>query len=230
MGDARNGEARPARDAGPSGVRNDPVERTQAAYQLAADAYAAANRDRSGIAYLFDAFLAAVPAGAWVLDVGCGPGWDTAALRAAGRRAIGLDLSPAMLRAAEVQVPLVVADMRCLPVRGRVDGIWACASLLHLPHDKVPATLAGFYRALRPGGVCVLSVKAGARSSNVWTAHTYGHAAARYFALWGAAELDAVLAEAGFVVEQRWDVPAPQGRWLSRLVRRAALRGSSGLA
>jgi SAM-dependent methyltransferase len=54
-----------------------------------------------------------------VLDVACGAGRHSRALRDAGARCFGLDLSAALLRRARsaAGVPLVRADMRALPIR-----------------------------------------------------------------------------------------------------------------
>lgn len=54
-----------------------------------------------------------------VLDVACGAGRHSRALREAGARCVGLDLSAALLRRARstAAVPLIRADMRALPVR-----------------------------------------------------------------------------------------------------------------
>ena len=67
-----------------------------------------------------------LPAGARVVDVGCGPGQHTLMLRGCGLRTVGLDLSSGMLRA--LAVPgLVQADMRALPLGlGSLEAIWCC--------------------------------------------------------------------------------------------------------
>lgn len=41
------------------------------------------------------------------------------------------------------------------------DGVWASASLLHVPAPTLPDILARVHRALRPGGVFVASFKSG---------------------------------------------------------------------
>ena len=78
--------------------------------------------------------------GARVLDVGCGPGRDAAWLAEQGYDAGGVDLSIRMLRQGQargVTAPLIQADMRHLPFRrGSFQGLWACASLLHLPKEQ----------------------------------------------------------------------------------------------
>jgi demethylmenaquinone methyltransferase / 2-methoxy-6-polyprenyl-1,4-benzoquinol methylase len=108
------------------------------------------------------AVRAARPAGAAVLDVGCGTGDLAFALARAGAASVvGADFSPAMLRAARAR-------------RGSASLAWLAADALRLPFpdrtfDRVtnafvlrnlvdlPAAFAEFHRVLRPGGrlVCL---------------------------------------------------------------------------
>lgn len=99
-----------------------------------------------------------------VLDVGCGPGADTAPMTDAGIDVVGLDLTPAFLREAREQAPdarFLRGDMRTLPITpGAFEGLWSSAAFLHLPRSDAVPTLAGFHRALAPGGALLLSVMA----------------------------------------------------------------------
>lgn len=104
--------------------------------------------------------LAELVPGPLVLDLGVGPGESSLeALRAApGRRAVGLDLSAAMVRRtaaraarAGLRLPLLRADAQRLPVRsGALDGVTG-HSVLYLLPDPAEA-LAEVARVLRPGG------------------------------------------------------------------------------
>jgi ubiquinone/menaquinone biosynthesis C-methylase UbiE len=62
------------------------------------------------------AFVNAVPAGATVAGIGCGPGRDAAALTEHGLRVFRLDISLSMLRPGD-PARIVQADMRALPIR-----------------------------------------------------------------------------------------------------------------
>jgi SAM-dependent methyltransferase len=170
---------------------------------------------------LLERFAAAVPAGGLVVDVGCGPGRDLRLLHGRGFRTVGMDLSARMLTRARRQGatgPLVQADMTRLPLRpGSADGLWLCASLLHVPKRAAPAVLALLARTLRGGGPLALIVRQG--DGERWT-RTGGW---RLFTYWQPDELDQTLGTAGLRVRWRETSPDQLGRdqaWLWRIVTR----------
>ena len=91
-----------------------------------------------------------------ILDLGCGPGRDLRFFRSLGHRATGLDGSKefvAMARAPSgCQVLLQDFLAMDLP-RDRFDGVFANASLFHVPSLEMPRVLAELRDALRPRGV-----------------------------------------------------------------------------
>ena len=86
-----------------------------------------------------DRFIAALPAGASVLDLGCGSGAPVALnMAASGLRVTGLDASPALISLCRDRMPdhrWIVGDMRSPPLRERFDGVLAWDSFFHLGHD-----------------------------------------------------------------------------------------------
>lgn len=201
-------------------------EITIATYDQIAPFYYDDWRDRSAIQHHLTRFadmlraygLSALP----VIDVGCGPGFDAAVFRQSGLRAIGLDLSLAMMNAGRPEFggDYILADMRQLPLASGVGGLWVGASLLHLPRDEVPAVLRGFASTLTAGGLLYLSVKAGRGAE--WTAESHGQPLPRYFVYWQPRALDQVLCAAGFEIVEGSLSPAGQAtRWLIRFARKA---------
>ena len=196
---------------------------TSATYDQIAGEYAA----RPGLGDTMDAtrrrFAARLAPGARVLDVGCGPGHDTAALRALGLRVVGLDRSRGMLAQARQRgaLPLMLGDMRHLPAPdAMLDGIWACASFLHIPMRDAPAVLREFHRALRPGGVLYIGVKRG--DGERWVEHESGRR--RFFMFYREDQLDALLRSTGFAIREGWASVDSRGRpedWIGRLAETA---------
>lgn len=201
----------------------NPLEKTQETYRHIAAAYAQANAvSSSSIAQQIAKFVALVPLGGWVLDVGCGPGMDTAVLRQNNLQAIGLDYSHEMMVAGRdtqgFQGPFIRADMRRLPVGGYIAGLWVCASLLHLARADVLPTLHEFHRVLQPGGILYLSVKLG--DDEAWVDTPYDEGRQRFFTYWQPETLDALLETAAFQIIDGWEEKGRRDTWLVRYARK----------
>jgi SAM-dependent methyltransferase len=198
---------------------------TTATYNQIAEIYYEKWRDRSAIHHHLTRFVEMIRAygldGLPVTDVGCGPGFDADFFRRSGLRALGLDLSTAMMKAGwpEFGGDYVQADMRHLPLATGIGGLWVSASLLHLPREEVPAVLQEFARVLTAGGLLYLSLKAGEGAE--WTAQSHDVPLSRYFVYWLPDALDQVLRSAGFQIVDGWLSPADQGAgWLIRFARK----------
>ncbi|MFE3196084.1 class I SAM-dependent methyltransferase [Nocardia sp. NPDC059240] len=116
-------------------------------------------------------FVGRLRDGAVVVDLGSGSGRDARLISAAGHTVIAVDRSRPLLErclvsaSPEHRIIGVNADLVALPFApGSIDGIWACGSLLHLPHSEIPDVLARCYEMLRPGGPMGLSMKEGSGS------------------------------------------------------------------
>ncbi|GJM40812.1 MAG: tellurite resistance [Ardenticatenaceae bacterium] len=202
------------------------LQKTRETYRKIAADYALAWQQRGSIDIQLAKFVSLLPKGAVVLDVGCGPGMDTAVLKSHQLNAIGLDYSHEMMRVGRDEygydAPLVQADMRWLPVGQQLDGIWACASLLHLQRDEVLPTMQQFCRILKPNGVLYLSVKEG--EGDKWVPTTkYGHNSARFFTFWQPETLDTLLEAAAFEIIESWIEEGKTDRWLVRYARKREL-------
>lgn len=173
-----------------------------------------------------DRLAAALAPGSRLLDVGCGPGVDSAYFRRAGLRVVGVDLSWGMLQAARAVpgVALAQADMGRLPFAdadgaGAFDAVWAMASLLHVPRAQAGVVVGEFGRILPPNGWLYVSVKEGHGSG--WQPVSYGHAAPRYYTYWQADALTDLLTAGRFAVVEAWRKAGSSGTvWLAVLARR----------
>jgi ubiquinone/menaquinone biosynthesis C-methylase UbiE len=194
---------------------NERLLRTRRSYDRIAARFLENTRDRSVISFWLERFAESVGSGATVLDLGAGPGCDSAELRRRGLRAISLDLSLGMLRAGlqEFPGPRVQGDARQLPFRnGSLEGVWANASLLHLSSEEAAASVREARRVLGVHGLLHVSVKSGAGAG--WESERYGEP--RWFQYWSGADLDALLTTAGFRVVASWSNSTPRADWLVR--------------
>ena len=104
-----------------------------------------------------------LPRRAHILDFGCGSGRDTKAFLDAGYTVEAVDGSSELCRAASEYTGISAKQMlfQDLDVEGIYDGIWACASILHLPKAELAAVLEKIAAALKPDGVLYTSFKYG---------------------------------------------------------------------
>ena len=108
---------------------------------------------------LENSFVASLPFGGLVADLGCGPAYDGLRLAAKGLRVVGMDLSSGMLGVASENLNghVVQADLRELPIASeQIHGIWNVASLLHVPDQDTLTVLIEFRRVMKPSGPLVL--------------------------------------------------------------------------
>jgi SAM-dependent methyltransferase len=143
----------------------------------AAEAPTYAKRSRVADHERLDAFLAMLPAGAAILELGCGCGRDTEAMRAKGFEVAPTDGSPQLAREAEIRLgtPVNVLLFGDLDERDRYDGVWARACLLHVPRNDLAGIIGRVRLALRAGGVFYASFKAGEREGRDRFGRYYNH-------------------------------------------------------
>jgi superfamily II DNA or RNA helicase/SAM-dependent methyltransferase len=108
-------------------------------------------------------FLLHIPNGGRILDAGCGSGRDAKAFKNLGHQVDAFDASPELANLASAHIGQAVSVISFLDFDqvDTFDGIWACASLLHLPEADVPKALAKLWAALKPGGTLYVSFKLG---------------------------------------------------------------------
>lgn len=130
------------------------------------DEYADAFFDRTAlddVRHLHERFLTLLPPGGRVLDAGCGSGRDALAFSQAGFDAVAFDASAEMVRRAREHTGLPVQHLTFEEVAWAqaFDGVWANASLLHVPRSDLPRVVGRLVRALKPHGWLYASFKYG---------------------------------------------------------------------
>lgn len=155
-----------------------------------------------------------------ILDFGCGPGRDLKALSTLGHRTIGLDGAAgfAAMARADTGCEVWQQDFLALDLPAALfDGIFANASLFHVPAQELPRVLGQLRAALKPGGVLFSSNPRGENEEG-WHGERYGayHDLAawrRYLSGAGFAELEHYYRPTG--------LPREQQPWLASVWRRS---------
>jgi len=112
---------------------------------------------------LYRPFIQRVKPSGRILDAGCGSGRDAKAFLEKGFQVDAMDASVEMVKLATQYTGLPVKQQTLESVTDieAYDGIWACASLLHLPESMLPKVFTQFEAALKPKGVWYMSFKYG---------------------------------------------------------------------
>ncbi|KKW09596.1 MAG: hypothetical protein UY49_C0043G0002 [Microgenomates group bacterium GW2011_GWC1_49_7] len=209
-------------------MTDDHVKKTIAVYDAIADQYASKLDDYAPRPEQ-DKFISLLPKSSRILDAGCGPGRDCEYFFQHGLKVIGVDLSEKLLAIAKKRVSKVKflkQDIRKLEFpASSFDGIWTCASLLHLRRDEILDVLCSFYSLLKKNGVLFVLVKEGKGEADI--AEKLSSHATRHFTYFAIDELKRLLEKARFVVEEIYlwneEVRRPGRRdlvWISCFARK----------
>jgi SAM-dependent methyltransferase len=200
------------------------AERTLGSYQARAEAFWRGTRDHD-VAQNLSTLLGALPprSGLRILDFGCGPGRDLMALRAAGHTPVGLDGCPAFVDMAREHSGCEVLEQSFFELRlppTSFDGVFANASLFHVPKATLPRVLGELFAALVPGGALFCSnPRAMGEEQEGWQGERYG----TYLSHEG---WSALFEDAGFRLETHYlrpsGQPVSEQPWLAMLWRRPA--------
>jgi SAM-dependent methyltransferase len=154
-----------------------------------------------------------------ILDLGCGPGRDLKAFTALGHIAVGLEGAINFVQMARQDTGCEVLQQDFLAMdlpEGRFDGVFANASLFHVPSSELLRVLRELHRTLKPGGVLFSSNPRGANEEG-WNRGRYGvYHDLEAWRHW--------MTEAGFIELEHYyrpaGLPCEQQPWLASVWRR----------
>jgi SAM-dependent methyltransferase len=199
---------------------HDITQRTLDHYDQVARRFFAGTVDHDvsqNIAALLDAIEA--PGPFTILDLGCGPGRDLKTFSALGHVAIGLDGSREFVEMAQAYSGCEVWQQNFVDLqlpRELFDGIYANASLFHVPSSELPEVLGKLRDALKPGGVLFSSNPRG-NNEEGWNGPRWG--SYHDYPAW-----EAYLVGAGFLPLHHYyrppGLPREQQPWLASVWRK----------
>lgn len=143
--------------------------------------------------YCRDRFLKYLNPGSRILDAGCGSGRDSKAFADLGYYVTAIDASPKICAEAEkiLGQKVLCQSFEEMDMENMFDGIWACASLLHVSKEEILSVLHRLKRALKETGILYASFK-------------YGDGEViqrgRYFKYYNERSLEKLMQDAGFEI------------------------------
>jgi SAM-dependent methyltransferase len=156
-----------------------------------------------------------------ILDLGCGPGRDLAYFRSLGHEAVGIEGCRAFCVMARRYSGCEVLEQDFLALvlsAQRFDGVFANASLFHVPSRELPRVLGELRVAMKPRGVLFCSNPRGENQEG-WHGERYG-------VYWGLERWREIVTAAGFKEIDHYyrpkDKPAAQQTWLATVWRKSA--------
>jgi SAM-dependent methyltransferase len=185
-------------------------------YNLNAEAFAASTA-KVDMGQLYKRFLDFLPSGGKILDAGCGGGRDTRHFLSLGYEVEAFDASIELSRLSTEATGIKVSCCSFAEVsieQEFFDGIWACASLLHLKPSDLPSIIEKLVNGLKKGGVLYASFKLVVDEKN---------SGGRYFCPMTPESLDDLLSGMPCLqIQQLWESndarPDRTDRWINVLV------------
>lgn len=160
-----------------------------------------------------------------ILDLGCGPGRDLRHFRSLGHDAVGLDGSKEFVAMARSFSGCEVLHQDFLAMalpESRFDGVFANASLFHVPSQELPRVLLELSATLKPRGVLFCSNPRGNNQE--------GSSGDRYSCFFDLDTWRTYLTSAGFIEVQHYyrppGLPCDKQPWLASVWRKCSLRPS----
>ena len=173
-------------------------------------------------------FASLLPQDARVLDAGCGSGQKAKFFQDRGARVLGIDFSEKLLEIARQTA--TASDFRLLDLRDirtlseEFEGVFAQASLLHIPKTETFSVIEGMVSRLVPRGLLYIAVKAQRRGDpeeEIVTENDYGYDYERYFSYYTMDEMRAYVDRLGLSIVHAEVVQASsRSEWLQIIARK----------
>ena len=188
-------------------------------YESSAQSFWEGTRDHD-VSQNYAAFIAAMPAkiGLRILDLGCGPGRDLRYFKKLGHLPTGLDGSSSFCEMARTYSGCPTLNQSFLQLSlnpSSFDGVFANASLFHVPAQELPRVLGELKAALATGGILFSSNPRG--SGEGWSGRRFGN-----YMEWD--EYKLILEQSGFTPLRHYYRPeglaCEQQPWLAVVARR----------
>ena len=137
---------------------------------------------------VYPKFTNLLPSGGCILDAGCGSGRDSRYFLSQGFEVVAIDASEEMVKCASklMDQSAILMKFEDVTFENEFDGIWACASMLHVEKENFVSTLNILVNALRTSGVIYVSLKQS--ESNV-------PAGGRHFSYYSADEVNGIISD-----------------------------------
>ena len=180
-------------------------------YERIAARYTAAKQESAEIQAWVDALVEGMPAGARVLDLGCGAAVPYTRRLAACCRVVGVDLARAQLRLARANVVegcFLQGDICALPfVAESFDAALSLYAIIHVPRSEHLGVLREAYRVLRPGAPALVVMGKGSLAED-WAEY---HGALMHWSHYGAHVSRRLVEAAGFTIMRSGTVADQDG-------------------
>lgn len=185
-------------------ANQNPIDATRDSYNETAAAYA----EKTAAGFFtpekeMGEFLNHIPEYGQILDVGCGAGRDARIFSELDYKVTGIDFASELLAIATRSAPKAhffekcIEDLSTFP-SSSFNGVWANASLHHIPKTSFPDACQEMHRILQPGGILYISVKKGA-GEGFEHDRRYG-GVLKYWAYYSENEMVNILKQCGFEV------------------------------